>query len=644
MGLADFWGYFLAFLLGAFTLPLPIGWPPLPENPALVRTAPHDAVAFIQWSGNAQPAAWSRNRTERLAAQPELRQLVIGLRNGLRGMILSESGEARGEDIGAAFDAVTHCLERPGCAFAFDLSVGRRDIDFSIGVVVDIGPGNAPLVERGMRALAELASDGSDSTRRVSDLEFASVHDSWWSIVDGYLVVAYGENAPERIVAGLRGAADHEGLGSNPRYTGAHGRAAVARPSFRSFVDIARIVAVMRPVANNDFQLMRTHFGFDELQALVTESGLEGHGFVQRSVLSTEAMPAMFKLLVGRALDPGDFAHVPADATVAFGVALSPAKLLRRIVGLAADVDPMMGDDVTRLLFGGLDWMFDLNTEKDLVAHLDDSITIWSSQTAGGNLVYNGLTAAVKLRDAAAFRAGFAKLMGRIEKAAPQREKSSSGRLRHGIFLERIDDYAEPIWFLNAIGEEWVAAPSVCCTDSHLLISLFPQSIVEFLVKAPADGGLDRDPEFQEFISQSDGALSAAMLDVPTLVQLLYPVAQIGAQMALGDLQRKGFGVDIRVLPRLRALTPHLARNFSRTELSQRGLTLTRRGAVPSPDPVAALVLTSLGMRAANFVSRADARAVERAREAALERSRQQRLEQKKARERREQKAKKKRE
>ena len=67
----------LLLLFGGFSLPL--GLPPLPEDPVISRVAPEECLAYISWAGTATPDAKSTNHTEQLLAEPEVQKLLSAI-------------------------------------------------------------------------------------------------------------------------------------------------------------------------------------------------------------------------------------------------------------------------------------------------------------------------------------------------------------------------------------------------------------------------------------------------------------------------------------------------------------------------------------------------------------------------------------
>ena len=64
---------------------LPLGLPPLAEDPVLANIAPEECLVYFSWSGVAEPDPKSKNQTEQLLAEPEVQQFVTGLGARTRG-------------------------------------------------------------------------------------------------------------------------------------------------------------------------------------------------------------------------------------------------------------------------------------------------------------------------------------------------------------------------------------------------------------------------------------------------------------------------------------------------------------------------------------------------------------------------------
>ncbi len=103
---------------------LPLGVPPLPEDPVLARVAPEECLVYASCSGMATPDAKSKNQTEQLLAEPEVQRLWSEIER----VMVAKIGEgAPQQQAAVARDAIRWgkwLLTRPVAAFVS--SVGHQ--------------------------------------------------------------------------------------------------------------------------------------------------------------------------------------------------------------------------------------------------------------------------------------------------------------------------------------------------------------------------------------------------------------------------------------------------------------------------------------------------------------------------------------
>ena len=110
---------------------LPLGVPPLPEDPLLGKVAPEECLAYFACSGMAKPQAGSPNHTEQLFAEPQVRNLAAQAERLIRARLAEATGlDATGQALaGEGPTLVKALLTRP-----LALYLGR----------VKVAPGGAP--------------------------------------------------------------------------------------------------------------------------------------------------------------------------------------------------------------------------------------------------------------------------------------------------------------------------------------------------------------------------------------------------------------------------------------------------------------------------------------------------------------------
>jgi hypothetical protein len=60
---------------------------PLPPDPAMQRLAPEECLFYYAWNGAAAPDAKSKNQTEQLLAEDEIRKYVSAIESELLGLV-----------------------------------------------------------------------------------------------------------------------------------------------------------------------------------------------------------------------------------------------------------------------------------------------------------------------------------------------------------------------------------------------------------------------------------------------------------------------------------------------------------------------------------------------------------------------------
>jgi hypothetical protein len=78
---SSLWVVLMTWLCGAG---VPLGTPPLPEDRALRAVAPQECLFYMSSAGMAAADPHSGNQTERLMAEPELRQMVLDIEKAIK--------------------------------------------------------------------------------------------------------------------------------------------------------------------------------------------------------------------------------------------------------------------------------------------------------------------------------------------------------------------------------------------------------------------------------------------------------------------------------------------------------------------------------------------------------------------------------
>ena len=84
MEMVTSWSFLMMMLLGGGGMGVPLGVPPLPEDPVLAKIAPEDCLLYFSSSGMAKPDSKSTNQTEKLFAEPEVQAAVAEVEKLIR--------------------------------------------------------------------------------------------------------------------------------------------------------------------------------------------------------------------------------------------------------------------------------------------------------------------------------------------------------------------------------------------------------------------------------------------------------------------------------------------------------------------------------------------------------------------------------
>ena len=134
----------LLLLLGLSSgIGLPLGMPPLPEDPVMARVAPAECLFYASSAGTAAPDPKSKNQTEQLLAEPEIQQFAAVVEREIRAA-LSKAGKGQAPEqaalLGDAADLGKLLLTRPAAVYVAGVKVKQgQPPDVRAGVIVNLG-------------------------------------------------------------------------------------------------------------------------------------------------------------------------------------------------------------------------------------------------------------------------------------------------------------------------------------------------------------------------------------------------------------------------------------------------------------------------------------------------------------------------
>jgi prepilin-type processing-associated H-X9-DG protein len=567
---------FLLGLGGGFGLPL--GIPPGPEDPALAKAAPEECLFYAAWAGTAKPNPRSRNQTEQIMAEPEIQRFAAQVELLVRGVFL-KSSHGNPDTAPAAdqlVDLVKIAATHPAALFVTSVRPDPRAPDVRGGALVNLGDET----DRVRQVLEQLQAKHLGS--RAEPLEIGGAR--WhrialgrgapavaWGIHGKHLVVAVGENEAEAILKRLQG--------DPPQWTrNVRKPLHVPRTATLTYVNVKAIVELIKPfVPGVGGQVVIEALGLDGVTHFAAVTGLDDTGFTSRSLLGlSEGAGGIFKFISDKPLTAADLAPLPHDATIAAAGRFDLDRAWETSLEILEKLDPDASSRFRAALESAQTGL-ELNLRDDLLKPLGDVWCVYNSPGEGG-LVLTGLTAVVSVKDAQRLTKGHAQLLRVLKNVLDEQRAPPHRRTEVAEF----DHAGHKVYYLKTPVHELPIAPAWCLTDKELIVALFPQNVKAYLSRDKGFVSLARRPEVAHVLAAKPGPMKLVYQDTPELFRLGYPLLQIGAKFAVGELRRGGIDVDLAILPSAASIGKHLRPGTIAVTRTAAGIEIVSRQTLPT--------------------------------------------------------------
>lgn len=551
---------------------LPLGMPPLPEDPVLARVAPEQCLFYASSAGTAAPDPKSINQTEQLLAEPEIQQLAAGIERQIRAA-LSNAAKGQGPEqaalLGDTADLGKTLLTRPAAVYVASVQVKPgQPPDVRAGLIVNLGDDAAKIRatllkhQTGIsRQAAQPVEIGGLTCYRLNTGPNAPP--ITWGVGDKHFMAAVGDGEMEALLQRTRAK-------SVPAWLAAvRKQLPVARPVMVTYLNLKTIVADFAPLGGPQVRPVLDALGLANVTWLASVTGFDETAVTSRTLLAIDGEPqGILRLATEKPLSPADLKPIPADATLALAARLDADKLLDAVLSTVGKIDPrarqMIENEIEHFPD---DSDLEPRIRDNLIRSLGDVWCIYNSPGEGG-LVFTGLTAVVQVKDAKRFGREHDLLLKIFQDAAegqsPFAQVQFAGREIHFVSL----------------GREVPFAPAWCLTDKELIVAPFPQNIKAYLSRDAKARSLATVPEVAAAF-EGGGPLLLAYCDTPKLFELLYPFVPMIGQPASAELRRAGLDVNVAILPSARAIGPHLRPGVTAVRRTKAGIELVEHQSLP---------------------------------------------------------------
>ncbi len=214
--------------------------------------------------------------------------------------------------------------------------------------------------------------------------------------------------------------------------------------------------------------------------------------------------------------------------------------------------------------------------QEDLLDTLGDSVCVYNSPGEGG-LIFTGLTVVVPLKNHDRLAKSSEQLVQVLNKAMASQPRNMFGggpTLNHTVFRN------QKILCLSAPGEGMPFALCWCVADKQLILSLSPQNIRAVLSRDAAAESLADLPIVAAKL-KTGSPLLVTYQDTAGTLKITYPILQLFANMAFGEMQQQGLDLDGSVLPSLASILRHVEPGVSTLSREKDGLMFTSQQSMP---------------------------------------------------------------
>jgi hypothetical protein len=576
------------FFSGGFSLPL--GLPPLPEDPVISRVAPEECLGYVSWAGTATPNAKSTNQTEQLLAEPEVQALLAAIDGAVTAGINKDAqrGNQRVEAVKDIYPLVKTLLMRPAAVFVSKVEVNPQGPPNVQGGAIFNLAEKTTAVDVTLGRLEKLLPPGMVEKVEIGGVSFHSIKPSptihsikpsptmtvTWGVRGKYLIVGVGDGSVEGILKRAKA--------EPPAWlTAIRKQLPVDRPSNLIYFNVKQAVTQFAPLGGPQVKTVLSSFGLDNVSYLASVTGLDSKGTTTRTLVAIDGRPqGIFRLAAGKPLTAADLAPIPRDATFASAARFDANAAMELFLAQVEKFDPRARREIAQGI-GQMEKELSINLQQDLLKPLGDVWCVYNSPAEGGLLI-TGLTGVVQVKDHDSLELTLVNLIGlfhdRVEGPAAEASKSSPNNYayRRTPRIVKTPFAGQVIYHFDVPEGGFPMAPAWCLTEHELIVSTFPANIKSYLLRGKDFQSLATVPDVAQALE--GGAVAVDYSDTRKVAEFVYPLLCYGGKVIASELNREGIPLDASLVPSAAAVFPHLQPSIGVVRQTSAGIEVESRG------------------------------------------------------------------
>ena len=480
------------------------------------------------------------------------------------------------------------------------------NIEIQAGMVVSLGPDAARLHAKFIKYLKKARKAGADA-------DFAQIK------IDGkpwYRSKPSGPGDKNRVTFGFHGKYFVVGVGRGavegilarwnsptPAWLAkALEQTQVPRRTGIIYLNLKALRDKLLPLAPSKIEALAVLklLGLDNVDSLISTTGLEDYGMINRVHLALDGKPrGLLDMVADRPLAAKDLEPIPSDALLAVAARVDLDRVLKALI---AAYETAAGDADARKAVEEMKKEYGVDVHRFL-SSLGDTWCVYNSPTEG-EIAFLGWTAVVPVRDRAALLESWEKLCAAEEKKEAKKDDAKDKNSGD----PKVPENTQTAEFCKCrfAGHEiyYVAgapiAPAFYVSDREMVMTLNMPAMKAYLARKD-HRSLATLPGVALALNDQNRPVALGYCDTPKLFDFLYPLISLYATMGAAAVHEAKIDLDPTFWPSAPAIRAHLRPDITTVERTPHGLQLTCRYCLPTGGANGPLWLIGLGILGSSF-------------------------------------------